>query len=47
MGAMYNGDVCSGIETLSSYHCTVGVGSPLAVQYMSNLAPTLTVQFDP
>ena len=47
VGAMYNGDVSSGIATLFSYHCIVGVGSPLAVQYMSNLVPTLTVQFDP
>ena len=43
MGTMYNDDVCSGIGTLSSYHCIVGVGSPWVVQYMNNLIPTLTV----
>ena len=42
-----NTDVCSGIKTLFSYHCMVGVGSPSAMQYRNNLVPMLALYVDP
>ena len=40
--AKWNGDDWRGIKVLFSYHCIVGIGNPSAMQYNSNLSPTLT-----
>ena len=47
VSARYSGDDCWGIRISFSYHCIVGAGIPLAMQYRNNLVPTLTVYVGP